>query len=606
MTIELIIDGQRVDLAGTPVTLEWVNGLFNDIGSIQLSRSYTVQLPKTARNLSIFDDPETAGHPSAKTRRYLSAQYIRDGVSIIGDARAYVVGITDEAIEIGLLWNLAEGLLKWKEAGKKLGDLSLPTVTWLGADGIPDYFGTRTDYVFARYESGLGKQRYPAVLAGTHPVVQFDYLVRRILTEAGVPFRIDTDALTQAYMLAHQSHPSRAMDLSAGFSASYAAPASDGLTLAFSSVTAGWDSPAATDASGTRITPGESGTHYVRLRLRNRTPEVSLLQNAIVAKGYAWNADSKRYDEETFERIPFVRNASGEEVCGADLTLSEVDQYEYYVLAYEAAPRTGYGKLEPYDGSVCVQIGRSHEQLRPDKQNLFPLASGLPDMTQVDFIKGAFALLGIVAYVRNGELIIASSDTMIDTANAMDWTKKVTSISRTALAYDKTAQKNVIRFTEDDRLPQSPDAVIVTEDETLPVSADLYKLPFAASRGYHAFHYSVEREEDEETGTVTYEAVAEDIKPRVFGLRKTASGENFLVYPREFQGDGLIGKYYSKMAAALRHPVTVEAVVRLSDIDLAALDFTRPVYLTQTGQYYSVLTVQDDGEGFSKTTLIQI
>ena len=376
MTIELIIDGQRVDLAGTPVTLEWVNGLFNDIGSIQLSRSYTIQLPKTARNLSIFDDPETAGHPSAKTRRYLSAQYIRDGVSIIGDARAYVVGVTDKAIEIGLLWNLAEGLLKWKEAGKSLGDLSLPTVAWLGADGVPDYFSTRTDYAFARYESGLGVRRYPEVLAGTHPVVQFDYLVRRILTEAGVPFRIDTSALTSAYMLAHRSHPSRAMDLSAGFSASYAEPAAaNGLILSFSTVTNGWDSPASTDASGTRITPGESGTHYVRLRMRNRTPEVSLLQNAILAKGYVWNPDSKRYDEETFERVPFALNESGEEVCSADLTLSGVDQYEHYVLTYEAAPRTGYGKLEPFDGSVCVQIGRSHEQLRPDKQNMFPLAN---------------------------------------------------------------------------------------------------------------------------------------------------------------------------------------------------------------------------------------
>ena len=606
MTHELIIDGHHVDLAGAPITLQWTTGLFQNVGNITLSHSYTIQLPKTAHNLRIFDDPSNGGHQSTKIRRYLPAEYIRNGVSVIGDAKAYVLGVTSEAIEIGLLWNLAEGLLNWKEAGKSLSDLNLPTVTWLGSDGIPNYYDTRKEYTFAQYNSGLRSHKYPDVLAGTHPVVQFDYLVRRILSEAGVPFRIDTEALTTAYLLAHRSIPSRAMDLSSGFSASYAAPATNGTTLTFSSVTAGWDSPAATDASGTRITPGETDTHYVRLRMRNMSPEVSLLHNAIVFLGYVWNAGIGRYDVEVFERVPFTLDGSDKEVCGADLVLSGVDRYEYYELAYDAPPRPGYGRLEPYDGSVCVRIGRAHSQLRPDKQNQFPIAACLPDMKQVDFVKGALAFLGLVAYIRKGELIVAPSDAMLDVADALDWTDKVTGVTRVTPAYDKLAQKNVIKFAADDWLPQSPDAVIVTEDNTLPVSADLYSLPFAASRGNNAHHYSVEVTEDAETGAMTYEAAAEDIKPRVFGLRETSGGKKFLVYPGEFQGRGLIDAHYARMAAALRRPLMVEAVVRLSDVDLAALDFTRPVYLTQTGQYYSVLSVQDEGDGISKTTLMQI
>lgn len=198
-------------------------------------------------------------------------------------------------------------------------------------------------------------------------------------------------------------------------------------------------------------------------------------------------------------------------------------------------------------------------------------------------------------------------DKILDTADALDWTRKVSGdLEKVTPSRDGLARRNFIRYTEDVRVKPSPDAVLVTEDETLEESKDLYKLPFAASNEDIAEHYKVTSEFDKDTLETTYNFEDITIKPRVFEWGRDSSGERRLIFPERLKGNGLALGYYGKFQDITRKPVVIEAVVKLNELDLVGLDFTRPVYLAQTGQYYAIKTVQADDSDLCKVELIQI
>lgn len=616
MRQELWIDGQRVDLsADTVITLEWVSGLFEDIGSIQMSRSYTIKLPKTARNLRILDNPGNPAHASSKTRRYLDAQYHRNGIDLLGPAKAYVMSVEPDGIEVGLLWRTVDGLLEWKESGKKLSDLtSLPTLTWVGSDGRPDYTG---EY-FAKYFSGLGSYSFPTVNAAPHPSVQFWELFARIFAEAGVRWdgyiddeQNELDPLYYTKLLCSGHKPSKTMDLASGSKAmSRGYVRGDLQGIAFSALTHGWDKiidDTSGDGSNLFITGPQTDSHYLQINVANQTPgSHSLLGNAIqvVASPREGWAINKRVIAE----FPFQTDARDVEFVTADVVLDELGDYVWYELRYKNSLASDvYGGLVAYNAELpLVSVGRAHDTISIANDNRYPVAENLPDMTQVNFIKGACALLGLVPIVTSGGVLkFAEYDAILDTAGAQDWTNKVSGeLERVELSRDDLARRNYIRWTEDVSVFPNPDAAIVTEDDTLAENKDLFKLPFAASNGAGALHYEVII--DTNDGVTTYEAEDIDIKPRVFVWAYDSTGERYLTFPEYLKGAGLVTKYYSRFQDITRKPVVIEALVRLNELDLVALDFTRPVYLAQTGQYYAIKSVQADDSDLCKVELIQI
>lgn len=608
MRQELWIDGQRMDLsADTVITLEWVSGLFEDIGSIQMSRSYTIRLPKTARNLRILDDPGNPAYLSSKTRRYLDAQYHRNGIDLLGPAKAYVMSVEPDGIEVGLLWRTVDGLLEWKESGKKLSDLtSLPTLTWVGSDGWPDY----TREYFAKYVSGLGSYSFPTVNAAPHPSVQFWELFARIFAEAGVRWdgyvddeQNELGSLYYTKLLCGTHRPDRAMEIASG---SYAASANayniqdEGKGIAFNDWTHGWDPIVHEYAGYDGFEVGENKKVRVVVNLRNDLSDYTI--------GFDEPIRITDSFGETIAEYYFETDADGIEHCSADEEL-DLSGYDVFEVRFGGAKPNAAHPLSAYDPTLpAFSVMHVHEHIRIDQQNQFPVAENLPDMTQVDFIKGACALLGLVPIVTPDRVLkFVQYSAILDTAGAQDWTRKVSGeLERVELSRDGLARRNYIRWAEDVRVKPSPDAAIVTEDDTIAESMDLYKLPFAASNERIAEHYKITSEFNDETLVTTYEAEDIDIKPRVFVWAYDSTGERYLAFPEYLKGAGLVAKYYSRFQDITRKPVVIEVLVRLNELDLVALDFTKPVYLAQTGQYYAVKTVQADDSDLCKVELIQI
>lgn len=608
MRQELWIDGQRVDLsADTSITIEWVSGIFEDIGSIQLSRSYTISLPKTARNLRIFDDPGNPAHASSKVRKYLDARYVRNGVDLLGNAQAYVADVTTDSIEVGLLFRSVDGLLEWKESGKRLSDLqTLPTVEWVNSEGLPDYY---TGQYFAIYYSGL-TQAYPVVNAAPHASVMFWELFERIFAEAGVRWyafvdsdQTEMDSLYRTKLLCDGHRPNTAMEIASGSFAASASAANiqgEGEGISFNDWTHGWDPIVHEYAGYDGFEVGDNKKVRVIINLKNDLTDYTIgLYEPIRITDSAGQSIAEYF---------FEPDANGVEHCTADEEL-DLSDYDTFEVRFSGAKPNAYHPLSAYDATLpAFAVMHVHEHIQISRQNLYPIADNLPDMTQVDFIKGACALLGLMPIVTPKRVLkFVEYRTIFDDAEAVDWTSKmVGEPERVTPGLDGLARKNVIRYTEDVRVKPSPDAVLVTLDDTLAESRDLYKLPFAASNGNVAEHYRVTSEFDEETLVTTYASEDVDIKPRVFTWATNASGEQYLTFPESLRGTGLISKYYDRYQSIIRKPVIIEAIVRLNELDLVDLDFTRPVYLAQTGQYYAIKTVQADDSDLCKVELIQI
>lgn len=624
---ELIISGQRVDLgADTSITLEWVSGLFEDIGSIQMSRSYTIRLPKTARNLRILDDPGNPAHESSKTRRYLDAQYIRNGVDLLGPAKAYVVRVTSDGIEVGLLWRIVPGLQELRDSGKKLRDLTtLPTLTWIGSNGnTPDYSKEIPDtgVVFAHYDSGLRDYTYPEVNGATHPAITFKALFDAIARENDIA--IETSAavdLENILLLCDGHHPSRRMDIDSGASSSglfrFRVQSDGGRLLSIGNVVDGWDSPhpgvvATYFLTTSPVTGKTMKKMYLDVRLAHFRQDLydenkqykSLIGNSIQLVGTTHTLSTRVLAE-----WPFVANESGE--IEFVKTSIDINTDGLYDLSF----RIKYAVEDPAieDGTILtlyayesVKVAYAHDSINLSYDDTFPVAVNLPEMTQVEFIKGACALLGIMPVVRGAELHFVSYARALNISEATDWTRLIDSLDTLMPAYNGLSQRNYIRYAENaDLAYESVDSVIVTEDDTISESSDLFSLPYAASIGSQAIHYHVT--EQFEDGVITYSLEDIDIKPRVFEAQPDRdSGELRLNFPDRLRGQALIDTYYALYQAAVRKPVIIEAIVRLSEIDLAGLDFTRPIYLSQTGQYYAIMKVQSDDSELCKVELIQI
>ena len=603
MTRELIIEGQHVDLApNTDITLEYVSNLIGDIGKISLSHSYTVKLPKTARNARILDDPGRPGHESGSARRYLSAEYYRNGINLIGQAQAYLLKTTPENYEIALVWSAVPGLKEWNDAKLKLPDLTgLPTLTWKGAEYATQ--ATSSGCFFANYVSGAW---HDAPNIAPHPSVTLYELVTRIFENAGIPYLIGnnlTDTLRNHALLVAPSHkPSLAMELDAGAQASslkWQEMMGYGFYWWFQDWQFGWDAPDE-DVGRTRTIkrgPTDELRFYLNLKIDGATPDLYF---------------SLEHGGQSFILSP-TRTTDGGYLIDTIVDLkSELhmdEEFDYFSIKIEGLSANGAYKFSKYDSArPMFAVMRSHDTIQTDQQNLFPISDNLPNIGQMEFIKGVLGLFGAVIRAQNGTLILEHYDDILYKSQAVDWTHKVDmreGIEGFSGQLADFAQNNIIKYEPDVTLPVSPDITLVMEDQTAAESKELLKLPFAASIRNQAIHYRCTNAWDDENNYYV-EVEDIDIKPRIFGFTYDGTGTRGLVFPESLSGRWAASAYLKTYQSLIRKPVQISVNIRLHEIDLAQLDLTRPVYLGQYGQYYAILKIQTSETDLCKVELLQL
>jgi hypothetical protein len=603
MTRELIIEGQHVDLApDTDITLEYVSNILSDPGKISLSHSYTVKLPKTARNARILDDPGRPGYDSSLARRFLTAQYFRNGIDLIGQAQAYLVSISADSYEVVLVWSRVPGLKEWNDAKLKLPDLTgLPTLQWKGAAYATA--GTTDGCFFARYVSGAWNN---APNIAPHPSVTLYELMTRIFKNAGVPYEIGdrlTDTLQSHALLVAPSHkPSLTMELDAGAQASslkWITTSGSGSYWWFQGWQTGWDAPGDGSLETTRTIqrgPSEELRFYLNLKIAGATPD---LYFSLEHGGDSYILSPSRTTDGGYLMDTVVD-------LNSDLRMDE--EYDYFSIKIMGLSDNGTYSFSAYDPlRPMFALIRPHETIQAEHQNLFPISDNLPNIGQMDFIKAVLGLFGALMWTANGTLVLERYDDILHKEQAVDWTHKVDmreGIQDFQYLLSDFAQKNLIKYEPDVTLPVSPDITLEMEDPTADESKELLKLPFAASIRDQAIHYRCTDAWDD-NGQYYVEVEDIDIKPRIFGF--TYDGQTRgLRFPDSLSGKWATSAYLETYQSLIRTPVQISVNIRLHELDLAQLDTTRPVYLGQYGRYYAILKIQTSKTDLCKVELLQL
>jgi hypothetical protein len=237
----------------------------------------------------------------------------------------------------------------------------------------------------------------------------------------------------------------------------------------------------------------------------------------------------------------------------------------------------------PVLGSFQTVSGTASCNISGEEQTLvlgdtMEVAYNLPDISQVDLMKAICAIFGL--QVVNGKqdntlLFVSVDDLLSRRGEAIDWSDKLVDGSgfepkSVSLKVGSFVQRNLFRWKEDDTVPAGyGDGAIIVENAVVSAEEkDAVKMPFSASVGFSVpvFEYNSDRS-DVETAS---------IKPRIMRIVETTTGTSAL----SFSGldfPTLIATYYTGLREMLAQAVSIKAEIRLNELDLRDLDYTRPI-----------------------------
>lgn len=632
MREELIINGQHCDLGeGTGITLEYVSNLLNEPGKISLSHSYTIKLPRTANNARILDLPELPAHESSMARRYLPVNYYRNGINLIGDnAHAYLTSATDEQYELVLIWDDIPELRTLSESEATINDLpDLPVLNWVGNSyGVDD-----NGALFAKYASSNAPKDTEAVNDLIHPCMRMYSLMERILDTVNVPYRYHTlqkdphgrpvivKPLYNVMVLAAPSHkPNEEMNKAAGLQLTNEEPNNktswwfEEIGMAFGRENyalngidySNWVSGGGTtvgssplgdvvDSGGNTTLRGATSCQAI-LAFKFVDPPIDLTGKTCQVLAVIGGFPQRSM---VLAEVPIIWEPAGFS-CYARLSIqlpTGIDTFRLVILGLEPALERLYIAPYGYGNNAVLTLYTERERIETSIENEFPLGGNLPDLKQWDFIRNFLILSGRIPVPTRGTLVFWGVKDILNVTRAVDWTDKINAANTVTVRHNlgsSWAQRNLLKFAKNEDNTRDPGFLLDIADQTLNPERDWAALDFAASLDNTAIHYK-----STDNGA-TYEDV--DIEPRIFTFDDDTNSLNFTP---DLYGEGLKAKY-ATLQAALEKPVIIEATARLTEIDLATLDLTRPVYLAQYGQYYHILKVQTSENDMCKVELLQL
>ena len=157
----LYIDDLLVDVGkDTGITVAFVSNLFRDVSKISGNSTYSIKLPRTAVNMSVFGYADRVDSRSQIPYRKHSARLYRDGVEIFKDAEASLLSASDEGYEVTVIWGCRPKFTDLVNKGLSIRDIqSDGTVTFEenpDIDSTADFMAQGYGYalMYAIYRAG--------------------------------------------------------------------------------------------------------------------------------------------------------------------------------------------------------------------------------------------------------------------------------------------------------------------------------------------------------------------------------------------------------------------------------------------------------------------
>lgn len=597
---ELYINGDKVDVGDTDISLNYKSNLLTDISKIVSNNSYTIKLPKTAKNLALI---ECAHLPSSTTKfPYLKhvGNVLRNGIIIVKDANVVLLSVS-EYIETALSWGNVTNFAEIVSSDKKLTDLE---------------YGTEegTDWVVWN-NKGSNSAQFPLINYGFnsgdsnvwyHPVITVKWILEKIQEESGVTFNFPSDKKTfidkmivplltrndsqkindafpsslqmVGYVIVESTFSYLKLNYIGDSTQQYASvggPYGDRLYTKY---------PITLKVKGTieMLVQYNSGmdvnNQYLNLRVSQSDSSGNISSvSTIERKNYA------AYIEAPNVRLLFNFD---------DLVSIESDEFMHFTIkAIATGASSSVLSLTVYDRNE-ISFGEK-----------FPLVPNLPDIKQIDFIKAVASMVGLFALPdgENGIKFIPFDNLSANKSKAVDWTNRVimayNSVTPRNLQYtlDNIAQNNWFRYKEDDNVMGNYDGNIQVDDATIEYERDAITLPFSACSTKGGVAYIPLYSYNEE-GELEYNKT----NPRILLLDGTKGIFKGLEWTT------LIANNYQTYKGLINNAKVVTEYIRLNSIELRDLEMDIPVYLAQYGCYLAIIEIKTKENDICECKLLKM
>lgn len=602
MRDELYIDGTKVDMGESGVSLEYRSNILTDISKIVSNFSYTIKLPKTKNNLRLI---ECAHVPSAVSSfPYLPhvGTLLRDGVQIVDGANVVLMSVSD-TIEIALSWGNATGFSKIIEFEGNLDDLDY------GID----------DYVFWRYDISPDEDA-PIINYGFrstekhvsyHPVVSAKWLLDRIQSQFGVNllFPSDKQDVLQNLKipLLKKEDAQKHVDANRVTLTLSGLEKTDGALRVYQLMFYGLVSSYYVEYYSDSVLISAFKPKFHNMQL-NYSIDCKLIY---VGSAYKNGGYLDIVDADTGEIIDQVNayevidrgNDNYECHFKKDLLL---EPYDKTIYISTTVSKTGDDSVSLVSGSITLEANVSEVGADIGEYNKYFTIPNLPSIKLIDFVKSIAYMLGVFAVPGdNNDIRFISFDTVIENkSNAVDWSGRVLfndygDVARNiSYQLNDFTQKNWFRYKEDDNVTENYDSFIAVENRALDYERDAVSLPFSACDTLGGVA-SIPMYSYNDDGELEYDS---GMNPRIVLYdSETRSG---VFYPLRWEE--LIRQHYASYQEVVRQPKVIKELVLLSAPELAVLDLLKPVYIRQYGSYFAIVKVKTKENNICEVELLKI
>lgn len=662
---QLYIDGQLVDIGtDTKINLCIKSNLLRDVSKIVSNNTYTIKLPKTARNQRILQHTDLVQSGNNYPYRKHSARYFCNGVELIKNGNVFVLAVSAEAIEVSIVWGLYPAFSELVSKGVTLDSLeSEDKILWTGSNQAEEfdavankgYFYADVNYLLDEEQTEywhnnsdllgiFGNDSASFTTNGTaprHPVVRVSWLLDLIRSKTGVWFKWEGEAKAYIDTLIIPLLTNKANELTftetTGISIkpTYNIPDIPDEALIslqatnsnlFSETGESQKLTLTTDAT-LKIEMSATITYDVSsiMGVDSDTIEFygSYLSFNVYGKGADENAEpNSRYYcgmpmiPKTVKKSDCVEGKYTETVSAEGCVKFSVGD-KVSVSVCKSSPMFGWGDDTSYripitfiGGEISVAVVAAGDKVPSGAY--FPITYNLPNIKIIDFVKFLACITGTFPLqIADDEAVsfIPVGAVWSNRENAIDWTSKLVAPyaenkpKHLEFKVESYARHNWYKWKEDKTVSGNYDGDLQIKNEVLNLERDVFTFPFAASDGANVPIYKRESNTNSEGKTVVSYKL-EKREPRILRLYRTPTGKAGGLFDINMQN--IIDTEYADMCRTLQQAKVIKERIKIRDTEIMGIDERVPIYLAQYGRYFAVLNIESENNGVAEVTMMQL
>lgn len=592
MKEELYIKGESVDLGDSEITLNFKSNLLGDISKITASNSYTIKLPRTNKNIRLFDFPDVAGHESYMMRDYFNAEYYRNGIKLF-DANAVLISCSEDGFDVALTWGMSEKFIQLMNDDRSIQEFADMALPWNSSttydNGLVD---GQLSHGYIRHNAGIDVDSNRDKIF-IHPSVNCMRLLEEIASYYGLT--MDWGSYKQYIELLYLPLISQ--------------KASSKYNFFEANITGTLD----------------SDIKYVKFTQINRVDGINISNTEtygdvvrIYETSLDWELDilisTNKHNTLNVVELAFYSNA--QYIKSLQISSNDIGLCAYKgVIPFDI---TGYSnitiRIRINNGALLGIIKSYIKIFSEDVQSVsynqyYPIGINLPDISVVDFIKQICWLFGLFAVKSDTGVSFIPVNKIIDNRDkAVDWSKKLVptewTAKETSYTFGDFAQKNYFRYEENENA-KSADGYMVVQNKTLDHEKDLVKLPYTAGgdngdmRAVPYFKWS------EDGTTIELEDCGDRIMQLVISFDSQGKEDARLDFS-DLKFQNRVSRFgLSSYQDLIKLPFVIKDTFRLTEIDLKNIDYTIPVYIERYAAFFAIISIKSQGD-YSECELLKL